>query len=76
MTTPEFEAHGRKHRSLEFDLSNADHDSNESEKGFPTPDDIHQGETAKYAVTALALGLSAITAVVAAKKIRDKRKGS
>ena len=77
MSTPEFETHGREHDSSKLDdVSDVELGINvEPAKGFPTPDDIHQGETAKYVTTAAALTLGAIAAVVAGKKFYDKRKG-
>ena len=68
MVVPEFEAHGRRHRSLEFDSAGNDEERKVNQAGdsYPTPDDHFDSETLKY----VAIGS------VAAKRLHDKRKES
>ena len=74
MAVPEFEAHGRQHRSLEFRMSDEELGIVENPStSYPTLEDIEDSKTAKYAIAGV-VSLMGLIGVVAAKHLYDKRK--
>jgi len=74
MAVPEFEAHGRKHRSFEIDAGDGELSIEDTVDVRPVFDDDFDSQTLKYvAIGGVASILGAIS-VVAVKRLHDKRK--